>query len=241
MSGESPAAARWTASPVSGGAPLPGSLPAGSGLDHPLPTVSPTPLEVDARFRPGGPFAERADSIDLADLQLETPEGHPVRLGDVVDRPTVIDLVRYYGCAPCVSYLRRLSDRHPDLEQMGVAVIGVGPAAPYQARLLQDRGIRFPLLIDPTRSLVGRLALQPQSLARFLFDVRGWFRWMAAWFRGGRQGRITAGHGELPAILVLDATSRVVWMHRGRYIGDYPPMSATLRALRRAVDSPDAA
>jgi len=34
---------------------------------------------------------------DLSDLLVFEPTGESVRLGDVVDRPTVIDLVRYFG------------------------------------------------------------------------------------------------------------------------------------------------
>lgn len=33
----------------------------------------------------------------LADITLETPDAEPVRLGDLVDRPTLVQLTRYYG------------------------------------------------------------------------------------------------------------------------------------------------
>jgi hypothetical protein len=35
--------------------------------------------------------------IDLSDLVLDDPDGSPVRLGDLIERPTVIDVVRYFG------------------------------------------------------------------------------------------------------------------------------------------------
>ena len=35
--------------------------------------------------------------IDLSDLVLADPEGEAVRLGDLIERPTVIDVVRYFG------------------------------------------------------------------------------------------------------------------------------------------------
>lgn len=186
------------------------------------------------RGRPAAPAP--GDPIELADLVLEDPAGRSVPLGDLVDRPAVIDLVRYYGCAPCVSQLHRLADRHDEVVAAGGMVVGIGPAAPYQARLLEGHGIPFPLLLDPDRLVATRIGLGRQTLTRYLLDPRGWVRWLTSWFHGGRQGRITAGHAELPAIVVVDASARVTWLHRGRFIGDYPPMSETLGRLRMAVD-----
>ena len=42
-------------------------------------------------------LAYRRLMTNLSDLVVFDPAGASVRLGDVVDRPTVIDLVRYYG------------------------------------------------------------------------------------------------------------------------------------------------
>ena len=35
--------------------------------------------------------------LDLTDLHLNQPDGTEIRLRDVIDRHTVIDLVRYFG------------------------------------------------------------------------------------------------------------------------------------------------
>jgi len=175
-------------------------------------------------------------TIDLSDLVLEDPDGDPVRLGDLIDRPTVIDLVRYYGCSPCRAYLRRLAEHHDDIERRGGAVLGIGPAAAYQAALLRKQGLRFPLLLDPRHRMAGAIGLGRQSLLQFIFGLRGWWRWLGSWFRGGRQGAVTAGCSELPAVLVLDSGARTVWVHRGRFIGDYPAIDETLDQLNRAIE-----
>lgn len=177
-----------------------------------------------------------AAGLDLSGLILEDPQGRSIRLGDLIDRPTVIDLVRYYGCAPCRAFLAQLAERHDDIVRNGGAILGIGPAAPYQAELLQRRAISFPLLLDPDRRTAGAIGLGRQSLLRFLFDPRGWWRWLASWFRGGRQGLVTAGWEELPAVVVLDARGRAVWVYRGRFIGDYPPLADVLRHLTAATD-----
>ena len=35
--------------------------------------------------------------MNISDLQLNTPAGAGVLLGDYIDRPTVVVLVRYFG------------------------------------------------------------------------------------------------------------------------------------------------
>lgn len=35
--------------------------------------------------------------IDLSDLRLTDVDGAEVRLGDIIDRHTIIDVVRYFG------------------------------------------------------------------------------------------------------------------------------------------------
>ena len=39
----------------------------------------------------------RRDSIDLAGIVVQQADGSPVRLGALIDRPTLLVLVRYYG------------------------------------------------------------------------------------------------------------------------------------------------
>jgi hypothetical protein len=159
--------------------------------------------------------------IDLSDIVLKDADGRPVRLGDVIDRPTVIDRVRYYGCAPCRSFLRGLADRSSRLEDGGAGALGVGPHAAYQARGLQRDGIDFPLLLDPDHRLAAAIGQGRMPLWRFILDVRGWVRWWRAFLRS-RQGVITGGWWELPAVIVTDEHARVRWTHHGRFIGDYP-------------------
>ena len=173
--------------------------------------------------------------IELAELHLADATGSEVRLGDLIDRPTIIDLVRYYGCAPCRAYLRGLADRHQEITDRGGAVLGIGPSAPYQARLLAEKAdIPFPLLLDPKHLVGTTVGLHRQSLARFVFDLRAWGRWAAGFLRSG-QGRITGSYWETPGVLVTDAAARVRWAHRGRAIGDYPDLERVVGEMDRIL------
>ena len=180
--------------------------------------------------------APDGSDIDLSDVIVNDVTGAPVRLGDLVVRPTVVDLVRYYGCAPCRQQLMALGARYEAIANNGGDVIGIGPRAAYQARLLVDRRhIPFPLLLDPEHQVGRAVGLGRQPLLRWIFDLRAWGRWLMGLLRAG-QGLVTGGWWEVPAILVLDGNCRVRWSHLGRSMGDYPPITEILAQLERVID-----
>lgn len=179
---------------------------------------------------------DRVSGTDLSGTVLVDPDGNPARLGDVVDRPTVIDLVRYYGCAPCLQQLKTLTGHYERIRKSGGDVLGIGPRAAYQARHLVERGrVPFRLLLDPEHSVARGVGLGRQSFLRWIFGFRAWWRWLKAFFRSG-QGMVTGGWWELPAILVVDAECRLHWAHLGGSMGDYPPIEETLAQLESVID-----
>ncbi|MCJ7725490.1 MAG: redoxin domain-containing protein [Acidimicrobiia bacterium] len=133
-------------------------------------------------------------------------------------------------------HLLQLAARHHELAGAGGAVIGIGPAADYQARHLQEKGgIPFPLLLDPDHQVAAAIGLGRQPLYRFVFHLKGWWRWLKSVVRT-RQGAITGAYWEAPAVILVDAKARVVWAHRGRFLGDYPPIDDTVGRLQRRLD-----
>ena len=99
------------------------------------------------------PDIEASALISLADITLRTTAGELVRLGQLVERPTILVIPRYYGCLPCRDYLLRLSERLDQVEARGGAAVG----ADHQARwLMEEKGVRFPLLAIPTAASIPR-------------------------------------------------------------------------------------
>ncbi len=111
-------------------------------------------------------------------------------------------------------------------------MVAAGRAAPYQARRLGDRGVPYDLFLDPGRALAGRFGLRTRSLPGYLFDLRAWLRWIAAFLRHRRQYRITGHYSDVPAVAITTGDGTVAWLHRGRALGDYPPIGSLLAALR---------
>ena len=127
--------------------------------------------------------------------------------------------------------LAQLATAHPSIVDNGGAVIGVAPAAGFQATHLMDTSIPYELLMDPDGTLSRRLNVGTQSLGRFLLNLSAWWDYTVAFARNRKQGRITQSYAVLPAILVVNADSTVTYLYRGTGIADYPPLNEVLGEL----------
>lgn len=165
----------------------------------------------------------------LAETRVQTADGDGIRIGELVDRPTILVLPRYYGCLPCRDYLTQVSVRLDEVHSRGASAIAVSPGADFQARwLMEEQGIRFPLLVDRERRVFDALEL-PRSW-RVAVNPKGWGNYARAIARGSRQGRIMEPF-QLPGLALLDANAEVTWIHRGRALGDYPKLDRVLSML----------
>lgn len=131
--------------------------------------------------------------------------------------------------------LAQLATAHPSIFDNGGDIIGVAPAAGFQATHLMDTSIPYELLMDPEHALSRRLDVGTQSLVRFVFNLKAWSNYTMAFARNRRQGKITQSYAALPAILVVDAQARVTYLHRGTGIADYPPLTEVLGELAKLL------
>ena len=70
------------------------------------------------------------------------------------------------------------------------------------------------------------------ELARYLFNLRAWGRWLWAFLTNRRQGKITGHYSNLPGTAIVDGSGEAQWVHRGTGLGDHPPVERILRHLR---------
>ena len=132
--------------------------------------------------------------------------------------------------------LAQLATVHPEILERGGDVIGVAPAAPYQATHLMETSIPFDLYLDIDHTLSERLELGEQSLWDFLFDLKAWWKYLSAFARHHRQGKVTQSYATLPAVMVADSTGSLTYLYRGTGIADYPPLDEVLAAFGEAID-----
>ncbi len=174
-----------------------------------------------------------AAEIPLADIHVRTAAGEEVRLGDVVDAPTILVIPRYYGCLPCRDYLRQVSERLEEIRGVGWDALGISVGADHQARwLIEEKGIGFPLLVDPDRCVYDALELPRRWWVGL--NPRGWWNYARAIARGNRQGRIVEPN-QLPGLALLNAKADAIWVHRGRALGDYPKLDRVLDGLEEVA------
>ena len=169
-------------------------------------------------------------AIPLAENTVRDTSGEAVRLGDLVQQPTILVIPRYYGCLPCRDYLSQVSKRLEEVRTAGGAALGVSVGTQQQARwLIEEKGIRFPLLVDPDRQIYDALDLPRKWWVTL--NPRGWWNYARAIARGSRQGKIVEAN-QIPGLALLDANANAIWIHRGKGLGDYPALDDVLEDLR---------
>ena len=122
----------------------------------------------------------------------------------------------------------------PQLEAAGASVVGIGQGARFQAKALEERGLGFELFLDRERALYEALGMQRWSWLHFLTDVRGFGRWTRAFLRHRRQGLPTASPTSSCGAALLDTDGTALFVHQGRGLGDYPPVSELVQLVERA-------
>jgi len=127
--------------------------------------------------------------------------------------------------------LAQLATAYPQIVADGGDVLGVAPAASYQATHLMETSVPFELLLDKHHNLSRRIDLGTQSIWRFVFNIRGWWKYIAALLRHHRQGRVTQRYTALPAIMVVSPKAKVTYLYRGTSIADYPSLTTVLEEL----------
>lgn len=172
---------------------------------------------------------------DLGAVLLVTPAGQPTSLEPFRGSWLVAQLVRYFGCLPCQEWLIELDRQRPRFEAHGATVVAIGGSADYQARwLMQERGVRMPLLLDPDQRVRDAIGLG-DPLGWRMLDPRGVASYARTMTHGFRPQRITRDTVRSPGVVILDPGLVPRWQFVGRRIGDYPAHSSVESALGSLV------
>ena len=109
-------------------------------------------------------------------------------------------------------------------------MIAVGTGADWQAARLMADGMPFECLVDPHATLYQALGIGRVGLGEWVKPAT-LRRYVAAYRRGGRQGRITGDWRRLSGVALIDPRGRLSWLYRATGVGDYPPIYEVLRVL----------
>ena len=97
---------------------------------------------------------ERLEPGDEApDFTLPDADGHPVTLSSLRGQRVIVYFYPAAMTPGCTKEACDFSESLPDLNAVGVQVLGISPDAPAKlARFRDKEGITFPLLSDPDRT-----------------------------------------------------------------------------------------
>jgi thiol-disulfide isomerase/thioredoxin len=157
-----------------GGTPKPSGPPCvtPAASSSPAPASSPAPVSSAAPASTAGPTGP-ATGEPLADITLPCfAGGQPVRLAHLGE-PTVINLWASW-CAPCRTELPQIQ-RYAERAAGRVQVIGVITSDPNRGgaqSLIDDLGLRFPMLYDEPATLRAQVGVQALPLT-LLVDAGG--------------------------------------------------------------------
>lgn len=115
------------------------------------------------------------------------------------------------------------------IDALDTTVIVVGTGAAWQAQRLMADGYPFECLVDPDANLYRALGIGRVGFAEW-FRPATVRRYVAAFRRGSRQGRISGDWRRLSGVALLAPDRTVRWTHISTGVGDYPSISAVLDA-----------
>jgi thioredoxin-dependent peroxiredoxin len=99
---------------------------------------------------------ERLEPGDEApDFTLPDADGNPVTLSSLRGQKVIVYFYPAAMTPGCTKEACDFSESLPDLNEVGVTVLGISPDAPAKlAKFREKEGITFPLLSDPERTVL---------------------------------------------------------------------------------------
>ena len=97
----------------------------------------------------------------LPDVSVLDPDGAPVQLSEVLDRPAVLVLYRGAWCPFCNAALRSYQQELvPELDKRGVALVAISPQHPDGSlSMLEKNALTFAVLSDPGNQIAQALGV----------------------------------------------------------------------------------
>lgn len=123
-----------------------------------------------------------------------------------------------------------MREAYAQIDALDTSVVVVGTGAAWQAERLMAEGMPFVCLVDPDANLYRALGIGRVGVTEW-FRPTTIRRYLAAFRRGSRQGRITGDWRRLSGVALIAPDRTVRWAHIANGVGDYPSMDTIKDAL----------
>ena len=158
----------------------------------------------------------------LADDTCVTP-WRTAKLSEIVDRPTAMIFLRYYGCTICQLDLRRLKDTYQSFTDAGVKAVVVLQSDPAGIReQIGEDHFPFEIICDPNQELYHRYHVAPALSMDKMANLNVLQKIGAARQAGLVHGAYEGNELQLPAAFVVEPGLTVKKAHYGAHPADLP-------------------
>jgi peroxiredoxin len=131
----------------------------------------------------------------------------------------------------CREQVAQLRHAIPEIQSLGARFLVVGNGSVQHLRWFrEDQRTDFPVFTDPSRKLYEEAGFRRDAGAYLSMDA---LRSVLRAFRSGfRQARTRGDPWQQGGVLVFDPDGRVAWRHVSAALGDHPPPSRVIDAVR---------
>jgi len=169
----------------------------------------------------------------LKDITVSTLDNQPTTLGKVCEgrKGVVLSMLRRFGCVLCRDGAEKLSTIKPELDKLGVALVGVAPEHLGQDEFVKEEFFKGQLFVDEPRALYGALQTSRASIFSLL-KPSVWFA--ASEARGrGKTGNLEGDGLQLGGTFAFDCNSgEALFMHYQENFGDHPDPHDVLKVTK---------
>lgn len=158
----------------------------------------------------------------LDDTLCVTP-WRSARLSELVDRPTVLLFLRYYGCTICQLDLRRLKEHYDAITAAGAKALVVLQSDPAGIReQIDEHFYPFEILCDPGQKLYERYHIAPALSMEKMANAAVLQKIGAARQAGLTHGAYEGNELQLPAAFLVEPGLTVRKAHYAAHPADLP-------------------
>lgn len=172
----------------------------------------------------------------VRDIELQDAVGARQRLGDALNGPALLVLLRHYGCIGCEELLTSLKPHLSLFSALNIRVVLIGNGSVEQLQAFQERMHLRPsadlsVLTDPELKAYRALELKRSFWAAA--GAGAWLGELQAMGRGFRRGSIQGDALQQGGLLLLDDAGGVRFEHRSETQTDHVDWGVLLAAANR--------
>eukprot|EP01117_Protostelium_nocturnum_P015470 TRINITY_DN6008_c0_g1_i1.p1 TRINITY_DN6008_c0_g1~~TRINITY_DN6008_c0_g1_i1.p1 ORF type:complete len:535 (+),score=172.86 TRINITY_DN6008_c0_g1_i1:114-1607(+) len=179
------------------------------------------------------------------DVQVEDLNGNSIPLKSLVDPavPTLILMLRHYGCALCRQTVSNFITRKAEFYSLGIPLIAVAPGTSAMARDFAKE-YDFPGLLCTDSKRRAHAVFQCRRGAKYVVNpstIEKVSQAYAAGFTQNREASINSNLDvlQLGGVFLVSQSRGFVFKHHDKFAGDTPPIDSVLSVCRDyLLDSP---